>query len=265
MISETEGWTLYEALQHLYDEGLSGRLHIYHWDDQEGVIGLNNGLIVHCHVRDLRGMEALEVIRNWVTISMNFFENVENITVNIEEDTESILASLEEQDREIKLFRQLIPNADAVFELSPEGPDSNISLTPRTWKFLALVNGRNTIKDICRALGASEFSVMKALYLLAKGRIIRLVALEEILPATVRERFLKEMEEAMAQYIGPIASIVIDDTFREMGKNPEHITKNDLPLIVERVSENIDDEGDRVKFQSQMLSFIQRILKEEGA
>jgi len=67
----------------------------------------------------------------------------------------------------------------------------------------------------------------------------------------------------MAQSIGPIAPVVIEDTLREMGKNPEHITKNDLPLIVEKVSENIDDEGERMQFQSQMLALIQRISKGE--
>jgi len=263
MVPEMEGWTLFEALRYIYDNVLSGRLHVYHWGGREGIIGINDGLIVHCQVGTLRGMEAFNVLRNWVSISLRFFENVENLNVDIEEKTEAILDTLEAQDREIKRFRQFIPNAQAVFELSPEGPEGNISFGPRMWKFLSMINGRNSVKDICRALGASEFAVMKVLYLLAKGKVIRLVATDEILPATVRESFIEEMQKLMAQSIGPIAPVVIEDTLREMGKNPEHITKNDLPLIVEKVSENIDDEGERMQFQSQMLALIQRISKGE--
>jgi len=126
----------------------------------------------------LRGMEAFNILRNWVSISLRFFENVENLNVDIEEKTEAILDTLEAQDQEIKRFRQFIPNAQAVFELSPEGPEGNISFGPRIWKFLSMINGRNSVKDICRALGASEFAVMKVLYLLAKGKVIRLVAMD---------------------------------------------------------------------------------------
>lgn len=253
--------SLYEVLKHLYDEGFTGRLFIRNWNGEEGVIGINDGLIVHCQVGRFRGMEALRVLMDWVTTSMEVVADREDIPVNIEEDTESILASLEERDKEVKLFKQFVPNIDAVFELWPDGPGSNVSLSSRTWKFLAFVNGRNSVKDICRSLEASEYAVMKALYMLARGKIIRLVALEEILPEAIREDFLRKIEETMAKYIGPIASIVIDDTFREMGKTPEHITKSDLPSIVEKVSQNIDDEGDRLSFREQMLSFLREVLK----
>jgi hypothetical protein len=49
-----------------------------------------------------------------------------------------------------------------------------------------------------------------------------------------------------------------------MAKSREYVTRSDLPLLVERLSENVDDESERIEFQTRMLPLIQGISKEEA-
>ncbi len=262
MASITEGMTLFESLTQLVKEGKSGRLHVQHWEGKEGIIGLNNGRIVHCQYQRMRGAEAFRILRNWMSISMRFFEKVENLSVDMEGDTQEILSSLEAQDREIKNIRDLIPTPQAIFALAPDSSEGRVSINGRIWKVLALINGRNSVKDMCVALRASEFSVAKVLSYLHSRRIVQVVAMIRPIATRVREAFFEEMEGALAQHIGPIAPVIIADTLIETGKSREYINRDDLPLLVERIGESVEDDKERVQFQSHMLALIQRLFKE---
>jgi hypothetical protein len=262
MASAVEGMGLFEALTKLSRERKSGRLHVRQWEDKEGIVGLNDGRIVHCQVGRLRGPEAFKVLRNWMSTELRFFENVENLTVDMEEETEEILASLEAQDREIRAIRDVIPNHHVIFALSQEGPQSRVALDPRIWKVLSAVNGRSSVKDICVGLRASEFSVAKVLTYLHGRKFIRTVAMVRPVAPPLREAFFRELEDALAQYIGPIASVVIEDALAALGRGRDYVSRNDLPLLVERIGESVDDESDRIRLQGRMLAVIQRLFKD---
>lgn len=264
MSSFPKDMTLFEALNAFVSEGKSGRLHISHWDGKEGVIGLNDGWIVHCQYMKHRGMEALKTLRNWISVSFRFFENVENLSVDIEEDTLTILASMRDQDQEIKKIRELIPNPQVIFALSPNSPNGRISINRGLWRVLAMVNGKNSIKDICLGLKANEYSVCRILSYLHSRKFIHMVASDHPMASDLRDLFFAEMEEALAQHLGPIAPVVVEDTLAEVGRSREYISRNDLPLLVERVGGNIEEEDERILFQGRMLTLIQRISKEES-
>lgn len=263
MTLDLEGRSLYQALQEIHAKELTGRLHVRHWDAKEGVIGINEGQVVHCQYHTLRGEEAFNIVRNWVSISLSFYENVENLSVDMEHDTKSLLASLEDRDREITRLKRSIPGPHAIFVLSPESPEERVVFHQKIWKVLSLLNGRNTVKDICVALKASEFSVLSVLDFLLKRKVIRLAASEKTLPPNIRDYLFQELETHLAEFIGPIAAVVIEDTLRDMGKSREFVTRNDLPLLVERISENVDDDKERIMFQSRMLALIQKIPEEK--
>jgi hypothetical protein len=78
-----------------------------------------------------------------------------------------------------------------------------------------------------------------------------------------RDTFFGTLEETLTGYIGPIAAVVIDDVLAEMNKSRDFINRYDVPLLVERISENLDDEEERIQFQSHMLTLIQKLSKED--
>lgn len=251
---------LYETLSKLVAEGRSGRLQVIHWPGREGVIGLSDGRIVHCQVGKFRGREALEFLSNWMSISMSFYENVESLVVDLEEETSQLLSFLEQRDQEFRKIRTVVPGPEAIFALSPEAQEGKVTMNGKLWKVVALINGRNSVKDICLSLKANEFSVSRILAYLANRGIIKMVSAQKPLDPTLKKRFLGEMEELLAIQIGPIAPVIIQDTLAEMGKNLEYLNREDLPLLVEKISDLIEEEPARMEFQKAMLGVIQVIL-----
>lgn len=254
---------LYETLSKLVAEGRSGRLQISHWPGREGVIGLSEGRIVHCQVGKFRGREALEFLSNWMSISLSFYENVESLVVDVEEETQLLLSLLEQKDQEFRKIRSLVPGPEAIFALCPEAQDGRVTVNGKLWKVLALVNGRNSVKEICLSLKANEFSVSRVLAYLANRQIIKMVSAQKPLEPALTKEFMGQMEELLAAQIGPIAPVIIQDTLGEMGKNLDYLNREDLPVVVERISELIEEEPARIEFQRAMLGVIQRILSQE--
>lgn len=252
--------SLYEALRELVSKRSTGRLQVSHWQGKQGFVNLSDGKIVQCQVGALRGREALEVLAGWITVELSFLDNVETLTVDVYEDTSELMDFLGNRYEEVQKLKEVVPGPDAVFALSPKAHEGRISVSGRLWKLLALVNGRNSVKDICLSLKASEFSVTKALAFLAIRGMVKLVTPERPLDPELREPFLRELEERLAIYIGPIASLMIQEALREMNKSSEYLTKDDLPLLVERISPLIDTEIERIEFQKHMLSVIQHVL-----
>jgi len=251
---------LYEILEKLSSERRSGRLLIRHWGEREGIIGLSEGRVVHCQVGSLRGKEALEVIKGWTTISAVFHDNVESLAVDVAEETSELLASLEKRWEEIRRLREFVPGPDAVFVLSSSVQEGRVTLDARLWKVLALIDGRNSLKDICLRLKASEFSVTKALAFLAQKKMIKMATAERPLRSELKEKFLRELEDRLVDHIGPIASLMVDEALAELGKSRDYIAKADLPIIVEKISHVLEEEEERIRFQREMLSTIQTIL-----
>ena len=259
MSAADESRTLFEALSAITLEGKSGRLNVEHWDKKEGIIGLSNGKIVHCRYQSQTGIDALSTISKWISVSIRFFEGVESIDHNIHEDTASILAGLSRQEKDIRRLSELIPGPQTIFILSPDSPEENISLSRGVWRVLALIDGRNSVKDVCRILNASELSVSKAIYYLYGRKFLRIAALDRPMEATQRDFFFEQMSETLMRHIGPIAPLIIDDALETMGKTREYINQDDLPLLVELMGENFDEEDERVDFQKRMLDLIRQI------
>jgi hypothetical protein len=264
MDCEYDGWTLFEVLDDLHDKKKSGRLHVYHWEEKEAIVGVKGGRIIHSRAGKLRGIKAFNVIRNWVTVSFRFFDNVKDLLIDIEEETDTLLRSLEEQNAYVVKLRNVIPSPQIIFALSPESPDEKVSFNKGVWKVLSLVNGRNSVKDICQSSRANEFSVLRLLSALNRRGIVYMASAEPPLDIQDRERFLQEMEATLARYVGPMASLVVEDTLKEMGRGREYICRDDLPLLIERICEIMEDEKDQIQFQGRMLGLIQKIPKQQG-
>jgi hypothetical protein len=256
--------SLYSILLPLVERGKTGLLHVSHWDRKEGTIGLHEGQIVHCKYGGLKGMEALNVIRNWITISVRFNDGMEAHKVDVAQGTSAILAKLQEQHYIIYQIKKAVPSPYAIFALHSDPPSETVSMSRAVWKVLSMVNGRNTVKDICVALMASEFSVSKVIYHLSVHGYIRLVAVEEPIGWERGGEFLQRLESQLALFIGPIAPFVVEDVLAEMGKSREMLDRGDMPLLVERVSHMLEDSRERVQFQEHMLRELRALQEVES-
>ncbi len=89
-------------------------------------------------------------------------------------DTATLLAQAEQRLDIWRKIAERIPSTMAVFQLAPTLPDDNFErlVTGDEWRYLALINGRNTVADIITATGESAFRVCSTLYRMLLERIV---------------------------------------------------------------------------------------------
>ena len=89
-------------------------------------------------------------------------------------DTTTLLAQAEHR---VEIWRRIasrIPSTTAVFRLSPTLPDSNFErlVTADEWKYIAQLDGRNTVAEVITTTGESAFRVCSTLYRLLLEQLI---------------------------------------------------------------------------------------------
>ena len=75
----------------------------------------------------------------------------------------------------------------------------------------------------------------------------------------VGEDFFTKLESVLVNYIGPVAPYVINDVLMELSEEQDKLLKENVPLLIESLSQEILDDTKRVKFQQEMLEVIKGI------
>ena len=75
----------------------------------------------------------------------------------------------------------------------------------------------------------------------------------------VGEDFFTKLESILVNYIGPVAPYVINDVLMELSEEQDKLLKENVPLLIESLSQEILDDTKRVKFQREMLEVIKGI------
>jgi len=67
------------------------------------------------------------------------------------------------------------------------------------------------------------------------------------------------VEKELAQIIGPLAPIVLDDHISGLGESRDAFPKDKMPELIELLSNEITDARKMIDFQKSMLSIIRNI------
>jgi len=89
-------------------------------------------------------------------------------------DTATLLSQAEQRLDIWRKIAERIPSTNAIFRLASSLPDSNFErlVTGDEWRYLALINGRNTVADIITDTGESAFRVCSTLYRMLLEKLI---------------------------------------------------------------------------------------------
>jgi hypothetical protein len=138
------------------------------------VLGLADGEVVHAFADSARGREAIYTIFGWKQASFSFYKDLTlpERTVNV--STEHLVLEASRRGDESLELRNKIPSPNTLILRAPRLTDTLPSqqLSMAEWRVLSVIGRRNTVADIIKLSGMSEFSALKILdALLSRGLV----------------------------------------------------------------------------------------------
>ncbi len=146
-----------------------------------------------------------------------------------------------------------------VFRLSNRRSPKEVKLLHLEWAVVTQLNGDRTVGEIADVLALSPEETHEIFQKLHKEGLLELVAYqneEQNLPPEV----FKEIQQELTLVLGPIASILLEDTINRMGKTHETFEKKYLPVLIDLLSNQINDFSKQIKFQKSIFEKLKPFL-----
>jgi hypothetical protein len=138
------------------------------------VLGVVDGEVVHVFAEGASGREAIYLLFNWKAARFAFYKDLTlpERTVNV--STEHLVLEASRRGDESLEMRNKIPSLRTLIYRAPRLTDtlSSMQLPMAEWRVLSVIGRRNTVGDIIKLSGMSEFSALKMLdSLLTRGLV----------------------------------------------------------------------------------------------
>ena len=144
-------------------------------DDERGLIFLKNGQMVHAHVGELVGEEAIYALAIWNSGEFQFTPNEEPDRQTITKSNTNLLMEAARRLDEWRVLSKKIASVELVPELmTRENRHEQITLNPQEWLLITRIDGQRSIVDIGQTLNMSAFDVAKILYGMVTGELVQL-------------------------------------------------------------------------------------------
>lgn len=149
--------------------------------------------------------------------------------------------------------------SQVVFKMSTGDLAGEINLKPEAWRILAQVNGTRSVAEIAKNIGMDEGATINIADSLFKAHVLEVAPGSAPPPsATIDGTFFDDLTKELTRMMGPLAGFIVDDEIATMGENRDSFPRDNLPDLIERVSESIKDTAKRVQFQRLMLEAIRK-------
>lgn len=184
-----------DIIQLVSVSGKTGVFSLRRNGDSTGEIYLRGGQIVHAHVGDLQGEEAMYELAIWPEGEFVFTPGRETELTTIQKSNTNLLMEAARRIDEWQILSKRIPSTRLVPVFTHQATTTSVSLTPQEWALICKVDERRTIEEVAIGLNMSPFEACKLLYgLITSG----LVTLNEDLSRLRTERLQKMTPEELA-------------------------------------------------------------------
>jgi hypothetical protein len=177
-----------DIIQLVSVSGKTGVFSLRRNGNDTGEIYLRGGQIVHAHVGDLQGEEAMYELAIWPEGDFVFTPGQETDVTTIQKSNTNLLMEAARRIDEWQVLSKRIPSTRLVPVFTNQATTTSVSLTPQEWALICKIDERRTIEEIAIGLAMSPFEACKLLYgLITSG----LVALHEDLGRLRTDRLQK--------------------------------------------------------------------------
>jgi hypothetical protein len=240
----------------LTSEGKTGVLSLQR-GKEKGEIYVNKGALVHAICKDGVGEEAVFAILTWADGNFNFNPNLTSDEKTIDKNTPSMLEEKIKQLEEWQQIKEIISSRDIVFKLSSKRAPDEVRLKHDSWSVLSQIDGKKTVGDISDELKMGEYDTARNLYQLFSSGLVEVASTPQRKSRKVVDGgFFDLVEKELAEIIGPMAPVILDEEIRELGEERSSFPVEKVSLLVEKVSGEIADDSQRIAFQKMALSAL---------
>ncbi|HEY0512435.1 MAG TPA: DUF4388 domain-containing protein [Thermoanaerobaculia bacterium] len=184
-----------DIIQLVSVSGKTGVFSLRRNGDSTGEIYLRGGQIVHAHVGDLQGEEAMYELAIWPEGEFVFTPGQETQLTTIQKSNTNLLMEAARRIDEWQILSKRIPSTRLVPVFTQHAATTSVSLTPQEWALICKIDERRTIEEVAVGLDMSPFEACKLLYgLITSG----LVTLNEDLGRLRTDRLLAMTPEQLA-------------------------------------------------------------------
>ena len=250
--------SLLDILRMLTSGKRSGRLEIQH-AGKNGEVFIDRGIIVHAASGTQLGEGVVYTLMGWLEGEFLFTPDVASPEKSIGTTTEQLLLEAARQAEQWEDIKDVLSSTDAVFNISPSGSTTTVSLKPIEWQVLAQVNGQRSVAEIGELLDLHEFDVAKIVYsLTTAGLLHEVVGGVQQFREILEDPFFENLSAMYTEIMGPIGPIIIEDEIRLMGEDRNAFPQEKAAELVERISLEIADNKKRAEFQKRMVAHLRR-------
>lgn len=248
--------SLLDILRMLTSGRRSGRLEVQ-YAGKSGELYIDRGIIVHAASGAQLGESVVYSLVGWLEGDFIFTPDVASPEKSIVTTTEQLLLEAARQAEQWEDIKDVLSSTDAVFNISPSGSTTTVSLKPIEWQVLAQVNGERSVAEIGELLELHEFDVARIIYsLTTAGLLHEVVGGVQQFREIVEEPFFENLSAMYTEIMGPIGPIIIEDEIKLMGEDRNAFPQVKAAELVERISLEIADNKKRADFQKRMVSHL---------
>jgi uncharacterized protein DUF4388 len=183
-----------DIIQLVSVSGKTGVFSLKRDGDSNGEIYLRGGQIVHAHVGELQGEEAVYELAIWPEGEFVFTPGKETEVTSIQKSNTNLLMEAARRIDEWQVLSKRIPSTRLVPVFTNQAATTSVSLTPQEWSLICKIDERRSIEEVAIGLDMSPFEVCKLLYgLITSG----LVTLHEDLSRLRTDRLHKMSAEEL--------------------------------------------------------------------
>jgi DNA-binding MarR family transcriptional regulator len=227
-----------------------------------GDLYVNRGDLVHAESDGAIGDAAFARLLSWPSGSFAFEPGITPIDRTIEKTLEVLVAESIRMVQEREAIRRVIPSTDAIPRLVRNLATESVTVDASDWRILSRMDGRTSIAVIADELGVEEADLVRQLVRLKGAGLFELEIVEQQRKEATAQRqlagpqFFQALTSAVADAMGPLAEVIIDDAVEEMGCTRATLPREAVSHLCERIAAEIRDDEHRVRFQQTILSML---------
>jgi hypothetical protein len=246
-----------DALALLCTQKRTGKLQIS-VEERSGDVYITEGKITHAQFEKCIGLQALLFMLAWEKVRYHFTpkDTIDETTIEMEPDKVlTLLAKRKQEWHRINQDNTLNPNT--VLCLLPEARGT-IRLKKEDWDILARIDGRRSLQEISDELYMAPLDLVKTINRFREAGLIgEGTRYPETAYAAFGEEFLSSLERELILAVGPLAPMLLIEALKDLEETPELFTTDKITILLEKLSNAIPAEENRLRFQqaARILAF----------